>query len=93
MEMNICADRNFKEADAALNQVYQKGIGIVKGTKQEKNYIAVQRSWIKYRDLNCRYAADVYEGGTIAPLIFSNCMTKVTNERANEIPDLFVEWE
>jgi uncharacterized protein YecT (DUF1311 family) len=46
---------------------------------------AVQRQWIQYRDLHCGAVRAQYEGGTISPMIWTQCMTETTNHRIEEL--------
>jgi uncharacterized protein YecT (DUF1311 family) len=46
---------------------------------------AAQRQWIQYRDLHCGAVKAQYEGGTIAAMQWSPCMTETTNHRAEEL--------
>ncbi len=94
-DMNICSDLAYKKADEELNVTYKKALKILEGSDaaQIEKFKETQRSWIKYRDLNCDYAVSGYEGGTIAPLIYATCMTELTQERTKQIPQLFGEWE
>lgn len=94
-DMNICSDLAYQKADEELNVTYKKALKILEGSDaaQIEKFKEIQRSWIKYRDLNCDYAVSNYEGGTIAPLIYATCMTELTQERTKQIPQLFGEWE
>lgn len=94
-DMNICAGKAFQEADLALNEIYQKALKLLQESGPEKveDFKQIQRAWVEFRDLNCAYAADVYEGGSMAPLVRSMCMEKLTQQRIEQIPDLFAEWE
>ena len=74
MELGECASIEAKKADAALNAVYRK-------LEKTPELVAAQRSWIAYRDAECKYQYSRYEGGTIAPMIYSNCVTQLTTQR------------
>ena len=47
--------------------------------------IAVQRQWVRYRDLHCSAVRAQYEGGTISPMMWTSCMTETTNHRIEEL--------
>ncbi|MGA7856033.1 MAG: lysozyme inhibitor LprI family protein [Candidatus Acidiferrales bacterium] len=47
--------------------------------------IAVQRQWVRYRDLHCSAVRAQYEGGTISPMMWTTCMTETTNHRIEEL--------
>jgi uncharacterized protein YecT (DUF1311 family) len=46
---------------------------------------AAQRQWIQYRDLHCGAVKAQYEGGSIAAMQWSACMTETTNHRIEEL--------
>ncbi|WP_158500384.1 lysozyme inhibitor LprI family protein [Xenococcus sp. PCC 7305] len=83
--MNICANLDYQEADARLNEIYQQVKREIVNDVQEQKLIKVQLSWIEFRDLNCNYIADAYRGGSIQPLIYYSCLTSLTEERIQHL--------
>ena len=49
--------------------------------KYEETRIAslkeAERTWISYRDIQCKAAAQQYEGGSIAPMAYSQCLDHI----------------
>jgi uncharacterized protein YecT (DUF1311 family) len=83
-EMNICAGKEYKAADASLNRVYQQLVKMLEPA--EKSQLkAAQTAWIKYRDTNCEFVADQYKGGSIRPMIYGLCLADVTQNRTSEL--------
>jgi uncharacterized protein YecT (DUF1311 family) len=83
-EMNICAGKEYKAADANLNRVYQQLVAMLE--PEEKGQLKVaQTAWIKYRDANCEFVADQYRGGSIRPTIYGLCLADVTQNRTAEL--------
>ena len=83
-EMNNCAGREYKAADAVLNQVYRQLVAML--DDEEKSQLKeAQTAWLKYRDLNCDFVADQYKGGTIRPTIHGLCLADVTKNRTTEL--------
>ena len=85
-EMNDCAGREYKKADAELNQIYQKLVGMLEADDKAQ-LKAVEMTWIKYRDANCDFVADQYKGGSMRPMILGFCLADMTHNRANELND------
>lgn len=80
--MNQCAYDEFKKVDEELNKLYSR----VTESEQFKSDIgpkiaASQKSWTEYRKLECEAEGSHYEGGSLEPLIVSDCMTMLTKER------------
>ncbi len=84
MQMNECAARDFRAADAELNIRY----GEVMNTLSSQMRVALrteQRAWLKGRDANCKRASKSSEGGSIWPLVFNACLEKSTRKRTAEL--------
>lgn len=85
LEINRCADLEYQAVDLKLNQVYQQLRANINNSYEEKQLINAQLAWLKFRDLNCEYAADKYKGGSIQPFIYSSCLTQLTKERVRHL--------
>ena len=83
-EMNMCAAKKFKAADAELNKVYNRLASMLEGGNLAR-LKAAEVSWLKYRDDDCGYEAGLFEGGSMRPLILSSCMERVTKARTAEL--------
>jgi uncharacterized protein YecT (DUF1311 family) len=63
--------------------------------RKEHNQTAIQklraaeRAWVQYRDLHCDAARDQFEGGSMSPMVWSDCMTKITEHRIDELKDAY----
>ena len=91
-EMNICADKKFKAADAVLNRVYNQLAAKLEAGARAK-LKAAEVSWLKYRDDNCDYEAAQFEGGSMQPLIRSSCLERMTKARTAELRGQLKDWE
>ena len=89
--LNFCAAQAAKNADQQLNQAYQKAIAKFKGTPQEKQLVDAQLNWIKFRDADCAFSSDRFKGGTIAPMIHSGCIARLTQQRTKELESYATE--
>ncbi len=85
-EMNICANEDFERADAALNDVYGAAISGLSPAHRTALKEA-QRAWIKYRDLACQSYGLMAEGGSMASMLVSNCLSEVTRQRIEILKD------
>ncbi|MBD2437488.1 lysozyme inhibitor LprI family protein [Nostoc sp. FACHB-110] len=83
-EINICAQLSYQDADKKLNQAYKKLLPKLSKSRQQK-LLAAQVAWIQFRDANCEFERSQYEGGTIAPAIYSGCLEEVTKQRTQQL--------
>lgn len=86
--MNHCAGLAYEAADAKLNAAYAK----LKAAQSEDGFKVklrdAQRAWIQFRDKHCTYEAAENEGGSIYPLVYSGCLTRLTRDRTNVLEQL-----
>ena len=84
MEMNITAGKNFDKADKTMTVAYKKLMSKldVKGKARLKK---AQIAWIKFRDAEAELLASKVEGGSIYPMIYSEHLTIITNQRTKEL--------
>ena len=80
--MNQCAAQQHKAADKELNALYQQITQRLKSNPDSKKLLlGAQRSWMAFRDAECKFASAGVEGGSVYPLIYSNCVTELTKAR------------
>ena len=52
-----------------------------------------ERAWLSYRDLQCKAAAQQYEGGSMAPMIYSQCLTTLTEHRIADLKSIYEDGD
>jgi uncharacterized protein YecT (DUF1311 family) len=100
MELNLCAQNRAESADKKLNNTYQilqrrLAIELRQGNTAQINLakiryqklINAQTAWIKFRDTSCEYERSNFEGGSIAPMIYHDCVAKVTDRRTADLQE------
>lgn len=83
--MNMCAVQEFEAADAALNTAYKRAMSAARDMGIDAQLRQAQRAWLPYRDAACAAEADIFEGGSLRPLILYSCMAALTNERTRHL--------
>ena len=84
-EMNICADQDYRAADAKLNAAYAKLMAVAGDEGFKAKLKIAQRAWISFRDSECTYETADNEGGSIHPLVYAGCLTRLTKERTKAL--------
>lgn len=82
--MNICADKDYRAADAVLNKVYKRAMAAQDDTGRDL-LRASERVWIAYRDAECKFEAAPNEGGSIYPMVYAGCLTRLTKARIADL--------
>ena len=80
MEMEQTAYNDYKKADTELNKIYKLVVKIL-NEKEQKLLILAQKDWRKFRDSQCKFEVEQYNGGSIQPLMYFTCLKEQTNNR------------
>jgi hypothetical protein len=86
LEMKECAEKELGELTKKINSTYnsyRKNLD----KKQQNDLKSVQLAWIKYKDLRCMFETSFYEGGTMAGLVWTSCLSRITKQRLREFED------
>jgi Uncharacterized protein conserved in bacteria len=100
-EMNECAAKQAKRADAALNATYRELIEKIKGDKTAtERVIAAEKAWISFRDAELAAEWPVAKGenpnvlyGSVHPLCYFNELEAMTWERVKRLKELMQSAE
>ncbi|EMM6715378.1 TPA: DUF1311 domain-containing protein [Klebsiella aerogenes] len=79
-EMNQCTAAQYQAADKKLNETWQQALKRASGQQLELLKKA-QQAWISLRDADCAFLASGAEGGSMQPMLTSQCMTDKSVER------------
>jgi|SRR5580658_1016933 uncharacterized protein YecT (DUF1311 family) len=52
-----------------------------------------ERTWIFYRDIQCKAAGQQYEGGSMVPMIYSQCLTNLTEHRTADLKSIYEDGD
>jgi uncharacterized protein YecT (DUF1311 family) len=85
-EMNLCAARQHRAADAEMNRAYSRLRAAV-DAEERAALLAAQRAWLRFRDAHCAYEAAGVRGGSMEPMVHSGCLAAVTRERTRQLKD------
>ena len=83
--MNICAAADYDAADAKLNKLYGELAEAAADEATLKLLRKSQRASLVFRDSECDYAASDSLGGSIYPLLVSQCLTRLTEARIAQL--------
>lgn len=91
LEMNDCAAREIKKAQATLDTYFAKAVEILKESDDEFTQDAVaaleksQASWSTFRDDYCDAIYTQWQGGSIRSLMAGECRLSLTQQRTYQL--------
>jgi uncharacterized protein YecT (DUF1311 family) len=83
--MNANAAQELQRADRALNSQYTTTMGQLSPASRTLLRTA-QRTWISFRDQQCRFEASGVQGGSAYPVVHSTCLAAVSFASAKQSP-------
>jgi len=84
--MTLCAGKEFATADKVLNQTWHEIIKRLADDAEAKALITkAQKDWIAFRDAECAFQASDSIGGSIYPMLVTQCQTGLTNDRTAQL--------
>ena len=99
LEMNQCAFRDFERADAELNRLWRDVITGARASDrsgengrregddrtEEATLREAQRAWVAFRDAHCTWEGFAERGGSLEPMVYEECRTRLTRERIAQL--------
>ena len=89
--MRECINTELQYQDKLLNKHYRIARKSL-NTMKKKELKLVQRAWIKYRDLVCKFNYNL-TGGTMDSLAADECFLRMTKRRAIELHSIYDQEE
>ena len=82
--MRACENARYQKADQRLNAIYKDLIKQLDAGPREKLRLA-QSAWLRFREANADFQAEVAREGTLAPLIKMSVLADMTEARTAEL--------
>jgi len=52
-----------------------------------------ERAWLSYRDIQCKAAGQQYDGGSMSPMIYSQCLATLTEHRVADVKSIYEDGD
>ncbi|MEI5681821.1 lysozyme inhibitor LprI family protein [Mesorhizobium sp. CCNWLW179-1] len=77
---------DFKKADQALNQTFQKvQKRLADDADGKTRLVKTQRAWIAFRNAECTFQSSGDDGGSAAPMVAATCQAELTKSRTKQL--------
>ena len=83
-ELNQYAQEEFKKSDAELNRLWKELQPLLTPEVKAK-LLDSQLLWIKFRDAEAAAQAMIFDGGTMAPMMYSTSLKSTTDARIRDL--------
>ncbi len=84
MDLDFCAGKDFTAEDGKLNAIYAT---LMKkyGASDRATLKTAEKKWLAYRNAECSYETADTVGGSIHPMVETECRTEKTTARVKEL--------
>jgi uncharacterized protein YecT (DUF1311 family) len=79
-----CVEQQILATDGQINAVARSIFSLL-GSAARLRFIAAQKAWLNYRRADCNSVSDVFEGGTLAPLLYARCSVDRNAQRVKDL--------
>ena len=84
LEMNTCAGQKAEVANKRLAALLAE-LDRVLVPAARRGLASVQARWVELRDLDCKWEQSEFEGGSVAPTVYANCVASQTEQRIQRL--------
>ncbi len=91
--LNRCAGEEYEAADRELNAVYVRLFAAINDEGYRSKLRIAQRNWMQFRDNECTFETADSEGGSMHPLVYTGCLTRLTRERIRALQAHLACWK
>jgi uncharacterized protein YecT (DUF1311 family) len=89
--MNQCSAQRLQLAEKELSVTYQKMLDHF-GPKKDKELQYSQQAWLKYRDAQCAFEESFAQGGSLAPMLLTDCQKDMTQKRTKRLKNIIQDF-
>lgn len=83
-ELNMHAQEEFEKSDAELNRLWKELQPLLTPGVKAK-LLDSQLLWIKFRDAEAAAQAMIFDGGSMAPMMYSTSLKSTTDARIRDL--------
>lgn len=86
-DLNACYAKEFRQADAQLQRVYDNYKRSLSPADQ-RALTASQRLWVQFKEQDCKFVASPHVGGSVYGMIHAQCLLERTENRIVELQNM-----
>jgi uncharacterized protein YecT (DUF1311 family) len=85
LELEGCSEHQILTTDASIDALEKTIFHLLGTDSARRDLIAAARAWLNYRRSDCLSTSDVYQGGTLAGVVFADCFVARNEQRIKDL--------
>ncbi len=88
-----CVEGRLLSTDRRLNEQVKLLFDLLPSAQRKRSFAAAEDEWFAYRKADCATFAAIFQGGTIAPVEYTQCEVHDDESRSTDLRSLFTLLE
>ena len=80
-----CAEHRILALDGRIDTSRQRVLHYLRTRVAKRHFARAEWDWFAFRQSNCLSEADAYQGGSLAPVVFADCLIHINQQHLIEL--------
>jgi len=80
-----CAEHRVLKSDGQIDKLNSSISSGLANARMQREFVAAHRAWLAYRNADCNSMSSIYEGGTLLPLAYLECIEGRNEQRIKDL--------
>lgn len=85
LQLEGCAEQRVLGLDQEIDVLNADIFAKLATVRGKRDFLAANTGWVRYRNSACASESDNYAGGSIAPVIYANCLATLDGDHVHEL--------
>jgi uncharacterized protein YecT (DUF1311 family) len=85
LQLEACAEQSILRGDRQINALNAKIFSALPSNSARRDLIAGHKAWLAYRKSYCQSVSDVFQGGTLAGVVYADCAATVNRQHVSNL--------
>jgi uncharacterized protein YecT (DUF1311 family) len=86
-----CAEQQILHSDKQIDTLNQKIFNALHTDSGRRDLVTGHRAWLAYRKSYCLSVSDVFQGGTLASVVFADCAATVNGQHVSNLKTFLMD--
>jgi uncharacterized protein YecT (DUF1311 family) len=85
LQLEACSEQSILHSDKQIDTLNAKIFNALPTNSARRDLIAGHRAWLAYRKSYCQSVSDVFQGGTLAGVVYADCAATVNSQHVSNL--------
>ncbi|HEY5265787.1 MAG TPA: lysozyme inhibitor LprI family protein [Acidimicrobiales bacterium] len=90
--MEGCAEHKIVSLDSQINGLNREILRRLYDKQARQQFVTAETDWYTYRQSTCASDSNKYQGGSLAPVDFANCVVRINQQHVTALTSLLASY-